>query len=63
MPLSRRQLLQTGALASIATWLPRLARLTPPTAGRERLLLDFGWRFHLGHANDPARFLVLGLVG
>ncbi len=23
--------------------------------GRERLLLDFGWRFHLGHANDPAR--------
>ena len=24
-------------------------------AGRERLLLDFGWRFHLGHANDPAK--------
>jgi beta-galactosidase len=24
------------------------------TAGRERLLLDFGWRFHFGHANDPA---------
>ena len=23
-------------------------------AGRERLLLDFGWRFHLGHATDPA---------
>ncbi len=22
---------------------------------RERLLLDFGWRFHLGHAQDPAR--------
>ena len=22
--------------------------------GRERLLADFGWRFHLGHANDPA---------
>jgi len=22
---------------------------------RERLLLDFGWRFHLGHADDPAR--------
>jgi len=21
--------------------------------GRERLLADFGWRFHLGHANDP----------
>jgi beta-galactosidase len=24
-------------------------------AGRERLLLDFGWRFHLGDANDPAK--------
>ncbi|MCC7156304.1 MAG: DUF4982 domain-containing protein [Bryobacterales bacterium] len=23
--------------------------------GRERLLLDFGWRFHFGHANDAAR--------
>lgn len=28
-----------------------------PTDGdvRERLLFDFGWRFHLGHASDPAR--------
>jgi beta-galactosidase len=24
-----------------------------PGAGRERLLLDFGWRFHFGHADDP----------
>ncbi len=24
-------------------------------AGRERLLLDFGWRFHFGHADDPAQ--------
>jgi beta-galactosidase len=24
-------------------------------AGRERLLLDFGWRFHLGNANDPSK--------
>ena len=22
---------------------------------REKLLLDFGWRFHLGHAADPSR--------
>jgi beta-galactosidase len=22
---------------------------------RERLLLDFGWRFHFGHADDPAK--------
>jgi beta-galactosidase len=26
-----------------------------PGAGRERLLLDFGWRFHFGNANDPAQ--------
>ena len=24
-------------------------------AGRERLLLDFGWRFHFGNANDPTK--------
>jgi beta-galactosidase len=24
-------------------------------AGRERLLLDFGWRFHFGHASDAAQ--------
>ncbi len=22
---------------------------------REKLLMDFGWKFHLGHANDPAK--------
>jgi beta-galactosidase len=32
-----------------------------PGAGRERLLLDFGWRFHLGHANDPAKDFSYGL--
>jgi beta-galactosidase len=26
-----------------------------PGAGRERLLLDFGWRFHFGNADDPAQ--------
>src|SRR5580692_12197378 len=26
-----------------------------PSAGRERLLLDFGWRFHFGHADDPTK--------
>ena len=24
-------------------------------AGRERLLMDFGWRFHFGHADDSAK--------
>lgn len=27
---------------------------SPPTI-RERLLLDFGWRFHFGHASEPPR--------
>ncbi len=34
-----------------------------PAAGRERLLLDFGWRFHLGHANDPAQDFYYGAGG
>jgi beta-galactosidase len=31
--------------------------LAPPTpgAGRERLLFDFGWRFHFGHADDTSK--------
>ncbi len=33
-----------------------------PGAGRERLLLDFDWRFHLGHANDPAQDFGFGGV-
>ncbi len=37
-----------------------LAPLDQP-GPRERLLLDFGWRFHLGHANDPAQDFGLGL--
>jgi len=31
--------------------------------GRERLSLDFGWRFHLGHANDPAQDFNFGAGG
>jgi beta-galactosidase len=30
-------------------------------AGRERLLLDFGWRFHLGNADDPAKDFGFGI--
>jgi beta-galactosidase len=29
-------------------------------AGRERLLLDFGWRFHFGNADDPAKDFGVG---
>ena len=34
----------------------------PEAALRERLLLDFGWRFQLGHACDPAKDLGFGEV-
>ena len=30
------------------------APMKPETLVREKLLLDFGWKFHLGHASDPA---------
>ncbi len=45
--------------ASVPEPSPQAAAATPespnPAPGRERLLLDFGWRFHFGHADDPAR--------
>ncbi|MGA7522818.1 MAG: beta-galactosidase GalA [Acidobacteriaceae bacterium] len=31
-----------------------------PATDRERLLLDFGWRFHLGNADDPGKDFGLG---
>ena len=34
---------------------PALAPLSAATHIRDRLLLDFDWRFHLGHAADPAQ--------
>ncbi|MGB9414875.1 MAG: beta-galactosidase GalA [Acidobacteriaceae bacterium] len=36
------------------------AESSEPGAGRERLLLDFGWRFHLGNADDPAKDFEFG---
>jgi beta-galactosidase len=48
---------------SAAAWQPEdnpsNLRLSP----RERLLLDFGWRFHLGHAGDPAQDFGYGSDG
>jgi beta-galactosidase len=32
-----------------------VTQLVETSSVRERLLLDFGWRFALGHANDPAK--------
>jgi len=34
---------------------PAESAVKEPGAGRERLLLDFGWRFHFGNAVDPAK--------
>jgi beta-galactosidase len=64
--LSRRDLLKTsvaasglgaaGAGAQVKTAAePSAGAASPMKSPRERLLLDFGWRFHLGHADDPAR--------
>ena len=64
---TRREVLGAGAaLSAAALAMPDVARAEGLTSGeaaprpagpstRERLLLDFGWRFHLGHADDPAR--------
>jgi len=67
--LTRRQLLKSSLLASAGAAANKLipdevartgsqkADATQPVTGstRERLLLDFGWRFALGHANDAGK--------
>jgi beta-galactosidase len=53
---TRREVVQTGLAAAVGSRVLRRPRRSPEPAiaGRERLLLDFGWRFHLGDADDPA---------
>ena len=41
--------------ASIGQDADQPARSNAGLSLRERSLLDFGWRFHFGHANDPAK--------
>ena len=68
--VTRRDLLRTSlaapaAVAAVETRNGEEAQSQTPApaapvtdasgAGRERLLLDFGWRFHFGHADDPAQ--------
>jgi beta-galactosidase len=71
---TRRDLLKSGIAASAAvaeqsvaaqsrTGDPAQSTAVPGGGGRERLLLDFGWRFHLGHANDPAQDFGFGNGG
>jgi beta-galactosidase len=69
--LTRRDLLRSGALVSASSlaagsFVSRAHALLAAYPGaasaeglavapRERLLMDFGWKFSFGHANDPAR--------
>jgi beta-galactosidase len=55
---TRRDLLKAGAAGPL---LPSTGGAAvgpqaqdPPPKSRDRVLLDFGWRFAFGHANDPA---------
>ncbi len=59
---TRRDVIRTGlATAAGSLVIPRLVSaeralsLAPPASSRERLLFDAGWRFHLGHADDPGQ--------
>jgi beta-galactosidase len=73
--ISRRDLLSSGlalsasSLVARSAWAraaglladtPGAAPDTSAVAPREQLLLDFGWRFQFGNADDPARDLGFG---
>ena len=65
MSIDRRNLLKTGALAlsgalGSAELNVAAAATSTATAPRERLLMDFGWLFKLGHGSDPALDLGFG---
>src|SRR5664279_1722710 len=54
---------QGSAMAQSQSGTPA-APVAPSTGGgRERLLLDFGWRFHLGHASDASKDFGFGNGG
>jgi len=61
--MTRRDLLRSGIAVSASTALSsgaasaavRVEDTSRGVSPRERLLLDPGWRFSLGHADDPAR--------
>ncbi len=64
--MTRRDLLKSGIVLPVA--LAAQSTTGPaPTGGslapREHLLLDFGWRFHLGNADDPAKDFGFGANG
>ena len=72
--LSRRDLVKTGiAAAGVTPARPQttehpIPQAAPPlaptfTSGRERILLDSGWRFHLGNADKASDDFNLGADG
>lgn len=71
---TRRTWLKTATAATGALLLPNVTGLLADDAQRgagapgssrvrERLLADFGWKFHLGHADDPAKDFNFGRAG
>ncbi len=68
--MTRRDWLKLTTAAGGAALLPNVTGLLGdaraqmvPTPGRERLLADFGWRFHLGHADDVTKDFGFGRGG
>ena len=53
-------LLASSAWARVARALAGVATTGAETGSRERLLMDFDWRFLLGHGTDPKRDLGFG---
>jgi beta-galactosidase len=69
--LSRRDVLKSGVAVPVAAAMGMPVTPVLASSGqaqtasgasplRERSLLDFGWRFHFGHANDAAKDFGLG---
>jgi len=60
LALSSSSLLGSKRLAHIDALFDVAAAAPPATAPRERLLMDFGWKFLLGNGSDPAKDLGFG---
>jgi beta-galactosidase len=73
--MNRRDVLQSAGALALYSLIPRnaaalersardstdaAAQALAAIAPRERLLLDFGWKFFMGHARDPLRDLGFG---
>ncbi|WJT00677.1 beta-galactosidase GalA [Novosphingobium humi] len=70
LPVNRRHLLAASlaGASGLACANPALAKAltpapTPEPSPRREVVLDDGWRFHLGHAADPARDFGFGNWG